>query len=52
MKTLIKNGTILTTENEYIADVLVVDEKISAIGKNISDDTKKGRYRESNKGVS
>lgn len=36
MKILIKNGTILTSETEFIADVLIEDEKISAIGKNLS----------------
>ena len=34
MKTLIKNGMILTTENEFKSDILIVDEKIAAIGKN------------------
>lgn len=38
MKTLIKNGTILTTENEFIADVLVDGEKIAAIGTNLAAD--------------
>lgn len=33
MKTLIKNGMILTTENEFKSDILIVDEKIAAIGK-------------------
>ncbi|WP_394267198.1 dihydropyrimidinase [Anaerotignum sp.] len=36
MKTLIKNGMILTTENEFKSDILVVDEKIAAIGKDLS----------------
>lgn len=36
MKTLIQNGTILTTENEFQSDILIVDEKIAAIGKNLS----------------
>lgn len=35
MKTLIKNGTILTAENEFAADVLVEGEKIAAIGVNL-----------------
>lgn len=36
MKTLIKNGTILTTENEYKSDILIIDEKIAEIGENLS----------------
>lgn len=35
MKTLIKNGTIVTASNEYVGDILVEDEKISMIGKNL-----------------
>lgn len=38
MKTLIKNGTILTSENEFIADVFIDGEKIAAIGKDIKED--------------
>ena len=38
MKTLIKNGMILTTENEFKSDILIVDEKIAAIGKNLSEE--------------
>ncbi len=33
MSLLIKNGLIVTSENKYIADVYVKDEKISAISK-------------------
>ena len=36
MKTLIKNGIILTTENEFKSDILITDEKITAIGENLS----------------
>lgn len=36
MKTLIKNGTILTTENEFKSDILIVGEKIAAIGTDLS----------------
>lgn len=36
MFTLIKNGTVLTAENEFIADVLVKDDTIVAIGKDIA----------------
>ncbi len=38
MKTIIKNGTIVTAENEYIADILIEDERIKAIGENIDHD--------------
>ena len=38
MKTLIKNGMILTTENEFKSDILIVDEKIAVIGKNLSEE--------------
>ena len=38
MKTLIKNGIILTTENEFKSDVLIIDEKIAAIGENLPAD--------------
>ncbi len=38
MKLLIKNGTVLTTENEYLADVLVDGEKIAAVGKGLPED--------------
>lgn len=34
-KVLIKNGTIITTENEYVADILCENEKIKAIGKDL-----------------
>ena len=32
MKTLVKNGTVVTASSEYKADILIVDEKIAAIG--------------------
>ena len=32
MKTLIKNGTIVTASDQYAGDVLVEDEKITVIG--------------------
>ena len=35
MKTLIKNGTIITATDHYRGDVLIDDETISAIGSNI-----------------
>jgi dihydropyrimidinase len=37
MKTLIKNGTIVTSAETYRADILIEDEKISSIGKSLSD---------------
>lgn len=38
MSILIKNGTVLTAENEVKADVLIIDEKIAAVGQNIVQD--------------
>ena len=35
MSTLIKNGRIITAEQDYIADILVEDEKVSMIGKDL-----------------
>lgn len=35
MRTLIKNGRIVTSVNEYDADILIEDEKIIKIGKNL-----------------
>jgi len=35
LKTLIKNGTIVTAETEYQADVLIADDKIQAVGKDL-----------------
>lgn len=32
---LIKNGTIVTTSNEYVGDILIEDQKIAAIGRNL-----------------
>lgn len=32
MKTLIKNGTIVTAADRYVADLLIADEKVAAIG--------------------
>lgn len=36
MRTLIKNGTIVTADGEYKADILIEDEKIAAIGSGFS----------------
>lgn len=36
MRTLIKNGTIVTTENEFKADVLINGTKIEAIGRRLN----------------
>lgn len=35
MKTVIKNGTIVTAESEYLADLLIEDGKIQAVGKDL-----------------
>ena len=35
MRTLVKNGTIVTAESEYKADILIVDEKVTSIGTNL-----------------
>jgi dihydropyrimidinase len=35
MKTLIKNGTVITATDQYKGDVLVEDEKITAIGSSL-----------------
>lgn len=35
MSLLIKNGTILTSQNEFVGDIYVEDEKIVSIGKNL-----------------
>lgn len=49
MRLIIKDGTILTATSEYLADILIEDEKIKAIGKNLSQENcevidAKGRY--------
>ena len=36
MKTLIKNGRIITASDDYIADILIEDETIKAIGKDLA----------------
>lgn len=36
MLTLIKNGTIVTSTDEFIGDILIKDEKITAVGANLS----------------
>ncbi|RFU69566.1 dihydropyrimidinase [Bacillus sp. V59.32b] len=38
MKKLIKNGTIVTAADTYAADILIENEKITAIGKNLNAD--------------
>lgn len=38
MKKLIKNGTIVTAADTYQADIVIVNEKITAIGKNLDAD--------------
>ena len=39
MSTLIKNGTIVTADRTYKADVLIEDGKIKAVGPNLKGDT-------------
>lgn len=36
-KTIIKNGTIVTASDEYEADILIEDEKITTIGENLQE---------------
>ena len=36
MRVLVKNGTIVTADNEFKADILIEDEKISAIGTHLT----------------
>lgn len=36
MSLLVKNGTIITADSEYIADIYIDDEKIVAIGEDLS----------------
>lgn len=36
MKTLIRQGTIVTAQEEFIGDILVEGEKITAIGQDLS----------------
>lgn len=37
MTTLIKNGTLVTAETEYAADILIQDGKVQSIGQNMTD---------------
>ena len=37
MKTLIKNGRIITASDDFIADILIENEKIVSISKSISE---------------
>lgn len=39
MRLLIKNGTVVTASDTYQADVLIEDEKIAAVGHDLSADT-------------
>ena len=39
MSLLIKNGRIITASEDYIADIFIEGETISAIGKNLSVET-------------
>ena len=40
MKTLIKNGRIVTAVDDYRADILIEDETVSVIGKTLEMDLK------------
>ena len=49
MTTLIKNGRIITAEQDYIADILIENEKITLIGENLTNEADtvldaKGKY--------
>ena len=49
MKTKIQNGRIITAEQDYIADILIENEKISLIGTNLTNEADtvldaKGKY--------
>jgi len=49
MSSLIKNGTVITAVDEFQADILIEDEKIIAMGKDLDDRAKeiidvKGKY--------
>jgi len=37
MKTILKNGTLITASETFVADILIEGEKISLIGKDLSD---------------
>src|SRR6476660_4242311 len=37
MRTLIKNGTIVTAVDQYKGDVLIEDEKIAVVGSSLAD---------------
>ena len=41
MKTLIKNGRIVTATDDFNADILIEDEKVIAIGKNLTTEADK-----------
>ena len=36
MRTLITNGTVVTAEGSYVADVLIDGETIAAIGRDLA----------------
>ena len=35
MSTLLKNGRIITAEQDYVADIFIEKEKITTIGSNL-----------------
>jgi dihydropyrimidinase len=49
MKTLIKNGRIITATDDFTGDILIENEKIIAIGKNLQNTD--GTSRNSREGV-
>jgi dihydropyrimidinase len=46
MRTLIKNGTVVTAGDTFSADVVISDGKITAIGSNFGDKTHESTYDE------
>ena len=41
MSTLIKNGRIITAEQDYNADIFIENEKVTLIGENLKNQTDK-----------
>ncbi len=41
MSTLIKNGRIITAEQDYSADIFIDKDKITLIGENLNNDADK-----------
>ena len=47
MRTLIKGGTIVTAEQEFVGDILVEDEIIRAMGAHLDEKADRGAWRPS-----